>query len=727
MIKDRKQRWNQKTISIFVLLIFFPIFFHIQGNGFVDNLFCDQKSNLSTSQPKIDTESHVPSPLILEKTNNPLNVQKSGEYTYHDLSLSMNFLEHAPIVIYGNQDLIAQASNENWSGIGTREDPYIIEGLNITVSGIPAPAIEIKNTNLYFSIRNCFIKDGNSGIFFDYVRNGQIVNNTITNTIGGNNERTGIAFSYSNNIIVTNNTLFNHEFAFETVVSSSNIIHNNSFYENINGILGRGDNNVFSNNLFSQNNLALDIKQSNNNTISGNYILNNYEDGIYLDSTFGTRIISNIIYKNSWRGIAASSSNNNVIMNNSLRENGGYGVIIEENSNENLISKNNFENNNPLGWKQALDDGVNSCFLQNCWSDWLIPDSDSDGIVDSPYFLEGNANNNDTFPLTTIEYVYMNISKILTQNILYPIKDTILNGTVNLLWTVTVGPYHIETEYINLIYDIQYDIYFSSDGGKNWLLIVDNLTTNQYLWNTTSIPDGSNYLIKILTSNTNGYAIETISDSFSIRNSESASNEVFVQLLSILLMVFCISAIGYYIVNNKLINPSFTEFFQSDQIEFFKPLYHKVVVGLENIKTSMISGFVTTPLLEPFETIEQLDPVETTSLINYFPSDFQETLKSIKGRTALVLIEMAYQDLLETNPTKISQSLNIPPTTVSDEIKRLITLDFIESDVQPSLLQDARYKYYKITSKGFIFLSSLKGALEFSINRLRSKKTEGWT
>ncbi|MHA2347680.1 MAG: NosD domain-containing protein, partial [Candidatus Hodarchaeales archaeon] len=216
MIKDRKQRWNQKTISIFVLLIFFPIFFHIQGNGFVDNLFCNQKSNLTTSQPKIDTESHVPPPLILEKTNNPLNVQKSGEYTYHNLSLSMNFLEHAPIVIYGNQDLIAQAS-------------------------------KIKNTNLYFSIRNCFIKDGNSGIFFDYVRNGQIVNNTITNTIGANNERTGIAFSYSNNIIVTNNTLFNHEFAFETVVSSSNIIHNNSFYENINGILGRGDNNVFSN------------------------------------------------------------------------------------------------------------------------------------------------------------------------------------------------------------------------------------------------------------------------------------------------------------------------------------------------------------------------------------------------------------------------------------------------------------------------------------------------
>jgi DNA-binding MarR family transcriptional regulator len=131
--------------------------------------------------------------------------------------------------------------------------------------------------------------------------------------------------------------------------------------------------------------------------------------------------------------------------------------------------------------------------------------------------------------------------------------------------------------------------------------------------------------------------------------------------------------------------------------------------------------------LEPLETIEPLDSVETTSLIAYFPSDIQETLKSIKGRTALVLIEMAYQDLLETNSTKLSQSLNIPHSSISDEIKKLVKLDFIVSDVKPSLIWDARYKYYKITSKGLVFLSSLKGALELSINRLRSKTTEKWT
>jgi DNA-binding MarR family transcriptional regulator len=137
----------------------------------------------------------------------------------------------------------------------------------------------------------------------------------------------------------------------------------------------------------------------------------------------------------------------------------------------------------------------------------------------------------------------------------------------------------------------------------------------------------------------------------------------------------------------------------------------------------MIPEFVSVPLLEPLETKNSLDSVETSSLITYFPSDVQETLKSIKGRTALVLIEMAYQDLLETNPTKLSQSLNIPPSSISDEIKKLTALDFIVSDVKLSLIQDTRYKYYNITSKGFLFLSSLKGALELSINRLRSKKS----
>ena len=63
-------------------------------------------------------------------------------------------------------------------------------------------------------------------------------------------------------------------------------------------------------------------------------------------------------------------------------------------------------------------------------------------------------------------------------------------------------------------------------------------------------------------------------------------------------------------------------------------------------------------------------------------------------------------------------------TTVSNEIKKLIDLEFIEFYVKPSAIQNARFRYYNITSKGFSFLSSLKGALKISINRLRSKKLD---
>jgi len=608
--------------------------------------------------------------------------------------------------IYGNE------GQGIWLNIVSHENIVVSNTINNNYMGIE---IERSSDN-YIANNSIFNNSGGMWIGGD--------NNTVNGNMIYNNLGCGIDLLGSYNTISGNNVSGN---GFEGIRFSgdyefNNIEFNNIEYNIINGNGETGINlNTANHNLVAYNEIynnpeaGISLSLSLNNTIFHNLLLNNSGDGIYLGSSNNNHIIGNIIYGNSWHGIRVYSSNSNAILNNTLRENGEYGVSIDEDSSENVITWNSFINNTPQGWKQAFDDGSNSFFFQNCWSDLIFPDSDSDGIVDLPYFVEGNANNNDSFPLVTIEYEYMNIDELMNPKIQYPTADIILNGTVNVQWTVSVGFYHIETQFINLIFNIQYSIHFSSDGGENWLLLANNLTTNQYLWDTTSIPDSSNCLIKVITSNANDYAIETISGAFSIRNNEGILIQLLVQILSISFMVFCTIALGYYIVTTKVKTPSFTEYFQSDKIEFLKPLLHKIVIGLDSIQTAIMSESSVTPLLE--------EPTMPTSLASWFPDEYRENLKSdLKGRTVLILIEIAFQYAEDANLTKLAQNLNIPSSTLSDELKKLIKLNYLDFHVTPQVLHDSRYRHYIITSKGISFLKVLKSALELSIRRIKEKE-----
>ena len=93
-------------------------------------------------------------------------------------------------------------------------------------------------------------------------------------------------------------------------------------------------------------------------------------------------------------------------------------------------------------------------------------------------------------------------------------------------------------------------------------------------------------------------------------------------------------------------------------------------------------------------------------MVEYFPSEIQYELRSeIKGRTVLTLIEIAYQDPSDTNPAKLAKSLNIPLSTLSKEIKKLKRLHYVDTHISNQVVKDARYRNFKITLKGFKFLS----------------------
>ncbi|MEW6069036.1 MAG: right-handed parallel beta-helix repeat-containing protein [Candidatus Thermoplasmatota archaeon] len=182
-----------------------------------------------------------------------------------------------PIYIHGNNNFTS--ANGVTSGSGTQAEPYIIENWDISASS--AHGIEIRNTNVYFIIRNCVIYDGKStgkyGIYFYNVTDGKIENVTSYNNC------VGVYLSFS-----SNNTI------------SESQIHNNSWH-------------------------GIYLYVSSNNTISASQIHNNSWHSICLDHSSNNNISESQIYNNSY-GIYLIQSSNTEIHYNNIYNNTDYGV-----------------------------------------------------------------------------------------------------------------------------------------------------------------------------------------------------------------------------------------------------------------------------------------------------------------------------------------------------------------------------------------------------------------
>ena len=186
---------------------------------------------------------------------------------------------------------------------------------------------------------------------------------------------------------------------------------------------------------------------------------------------------------------------------------------------------------------------------------------------------------------------------------------------------------------------------------------------------------------------------------------------MLVLLTSIFLSAWILYA-GIIVYRKKLFRKSNTKelvaFTNILESPYFKTIFYKIVAGLENIKKFWFTKYPDDEL----ELIINNKTTEYTEIINLFPLDIQQELKSeLRGRTILILIELAYQFPNHSHVTAISKALEIPQATVSFEIKKLITLQYIEQNLNITNLQDTRFKYYSLTSKGTLFLHLLKESL----------------
>lgn len=207
----------------------------------------------------------------------------------------------------------------------------------------------------YCEISRVNISNGGRGILLYYSHNNTIYNNSISNSYA---EEILVYKSHQNNI-------------------SYNLINN---LDSSRGIYLRysNKNNVTFNRIIDCN-TAIEVGTSFNNTISDNYLDNNYR-GMYIQNgqivDMYNIVMRNIISNNS-EGIYTTSpytTNNTIYLNNFINN----GVNAENNG-----GSNNWDNGS----------------IGNYWDDYVGNDTNDDGIGETPRLIPGTAGDQDNFPL----------------------------------------------------------------------------------------------------------------------------------------------------------------------------------------------------------------------------------------------------------------------------------------------------------------------------------------
>ncbi len=270
-----------------------------------------------------------------------INVQSATqENNYRHTSLDLT--PHDSIDIRYDSDF------EVFPGTGTEEDPYVIEGYDITTTD--DNGIYISGTTKYFIINNCYVDASEYGICIYNVTDGTA---TVINNTCSNNYR-GIYLWDSDSSTIGNNTCSN----------------NNKW-----GIL---------------------LKSSGSSTVVNNTCSNNGYDGIWLYSSSSSTVANNTCSNNNGQGITFEDSAFCVVTYNLLQENEYYGIYLGYGSDNNLFHHNTFVDNYLGETSQAFDYGTNNFWYDtatlegNYWSDWSGT---------GHYSINGPVNSVDLYPL----------------------------------------------------------------------------------------------------------------------------------------------------------------------------------------------------------------------------------------------------------------------------------------------------------------------------------------
>ncbi|MCY3410129.1 MAG: right-handed parallel beta-helix repeat-containing protein [Candidatus Heimdallarchaeota archaeon] len=458
-----------------------------------------------------------------------------GLFTVDNLHFDPSmYTQRGPINIYGNQDLKNQAIQNGWPGDGSIENPIIISSYNI--SGYNGHAIQILNVNLELRITNNFI-DGrgitNVGIYLDGVNNTRVVNNIILNLYDVDSNSRSKAIQLSNSVMnyVWYNTIYGSSVSMTGIrldQSIYNLIAYNSITECYDGIglffssqntikdnyvgssanialyLGTSSdrNSVYANYFNDNLGIGIAIQQNSINFISNNEVMNNGNIGIMLFDDANTQRIRNNTISNNLMGIflaygSLNQLDNNIITINRFEHNLQYAIKIETGS-YNTITWNNFINNNN-GSNQVYINQYDNAIDHNYYSELNGPDINYDGIVDTPYSIDGSLGYYDYNPLTGI---YMVHGGQFTN----PQRLDVVSGTIQVQWMPI---------YDNWGNTWSYRLYYSSNGGFTNQMLGWSSDTS-FTWDSTQHANTRRAKFLLIANNSFGAVISTYFDSIFI-------------------------------------------------------------------------------------------------------------------------------------------------------------------------------------------------------------------
>ncbi|MFX1535633.1 MAG: nitrous oxide reductase family maturation protein NosD, partial [Promethearchaeota archaeon] len=478
-IRDLRDDYYKGVIIslMFVTLVLFLFF--AQTLSFQTVYF--QKTDYQTLQDSAPSNSLKTSDSNLIRRANAfasVHTQKTTdkETSSVNANVSQTYVDYEPIFIDGNADFLNQSESENWPGNGTAEAPIIISGYNISNVG-ETTLLRIRNTDLYFQVSNNIFM----GFSTSYNRNGILFDNVTKGTIDNNifqDVYVSIKLQRSDNNNIINNIITN---SFTAIYLWG--------YCNYNNVI---------NNTVRDGSWGIHLSAWADNNKLVNNTIQDFWTGIGLGRASNNILTNNIVVRNT-NGISFQrESVNNNLTNNTIASNTNYGISFEywpdDYPKNNVVKWNDFILNN-LDGSQAYDNASNNLFAHNFWDEWLEPDNDSDGIVDNPYGIDGNTNNQDLWPLVEPNNPY-NLS--LTVSFSY-------NGKIIMLsWSMATYPFRGGS------HSAIYSIYYSNDNGSTWSELVSELTDPSYQWDTSAFSDGY-YQIKVVANCSGGFTTECIS------------------------------------------------------------------------------------------------------------------------------------------------------------------------------------------------------------------------
>jgi parallel beta-helix repeat protein len=251
-------------------------------------------------------------------------------------------------------------------------------------------------------------RNGNIYTFTDNI-NGNIVverDNLVVDgagyTLQGDGNGRGIdLYDDSTSITVKNMQIRDFNFGIHLSNASYSIIESNYIANNLEGIrINGGFNNTLIGNTITNNsdNGISVFFNTHHNLISGNKITNNWVGVLFQLYSSSNTLSENFITANNGMGIWLDGGSNNRIIRNNITDN-AKGVFISATKNS-TVYHNNFVNNtfhvyihgnDPV--ISMWDNGVQG----NYWDTYTGVDNDGDGIGETPYVIDEN--NQDNYPL----------------------------------------------------------------------------------------------------------------------------------------------------------------------------------------------------------------------------------------------------------------------------------------------------------------------------------------